>query len=190
MGCDAGEENGLWIFLPFGLCALVIVLHQIHRASLMAQRVKSLPAMQETQVQSLDQEDPLEEEMATHSSILVWRIPWTEEAGRLQSTGSQRFRHDWSVKQTTPTYKMSIKVTRILVTITHLENSFFLHLFLIEGWFLYSIVLISGYLANISMNQPEEGDMYTYEKWFWMSMRGKRCSRTTYYWTKYNREKV
>ena len=55
----------------------------------MAQRVKSLPAMQETQVQSLDQEDPLEEEMATHSSILVWRIPWTEEAGGLQSVGLQ-----------------------------------------------------------------------------------------------------
>ena len=75
--------------MPFGLCALVIVLHQIHRASLMAQRVKSLPAMQETQVQSLGQEDPLQKEMATHSSIPAWRIPWTEEPGGLQSTGSQ-----------------------------------------------------------------------------------------------------
>ena len=49
--------------------------------------VKNLPAMQETQVQSLGREDPLEEEMATHSSILAWRIPWTEEPGGLQSTG-------------------------------------------------------------------------------------------------------
>ena len=49
----------------------------------MAQRLKSLPAMQETQVQSLGQEDPLEKEMATHSSILAWEIPWTEEAGGL-----------------------------------------------------------------------------------------------------------
>ena len=52
--------------------------------------VKNLPAMQETQVQSLGQEDPLEKKMATHSSILAWRIPWTEEPGRLQSMGLQR----------------------------------------------------------------------------------------------------
>ena len=52
--------------------------------------VKSLPAMHETQVQSLGWEDPLEKGMATHSSILVWRIPWTEEPGRLQSIGLQR----------------------------------------------------------------------------------------------------
>ena len=63
-------------------------------ASLMAQRVKNPPAMQETRVQCLSQEDPLEEEMTTHPSILAWRIPWTEEAGRLQSRGSQRVRHD------------------------------------------------------------------------------------------------
>ena len=56
----------------------------------MAQRVKSLPTMQETQVQSLGQEDLLEKEMATHSSILAWKTPWTEESGRLQSMGSQR----------------------------------------------------------------------------------------------------
>ena len=56
--------------------------------------VKNLPPMQETQVRSLGQEDSLEEGMATHSSILAWRIPWTEEPGRLQSIGSQRVRHD------------------------------------------------------------------------------------------------
>ena len=60
----------------------------------MAQREKCLPAMQETWVQSLDQEDPLEKEMATHSSILARRIPWVEEPGRLQSMGSQRVIHD------------------------------------------------------------------------------------------------
>ena len=53
----------------------------------MAQRLKSLPATWETWVRSLGQEDPLEKEMATHSSILAWRIPWTEEPGRLQFTG-------------------------------------------------------------------------------------------------------
>ena len=56
--------------------------------------VKNLPAIQESQVQSLGQEDPLEKSMATHSSILAWRIPWTEEPGGLQSMGSQRVGHD------------------------------------------------------------------------------------------------
>ena len=60
----------------------------------MAQTVKRLLAMWETQVQSLGREDLLEKEMATHSSILAWRIPWTEEPGRLQSMGSQRVGHD------------------------------------------------------------------------------------------------
>ena len=57
--------------------------------SLVAQTVKNLPAMQEMWVQSLDQEDPLEKEMVTHSSTLAWRIPWTEEPGKLQSMGWQ-----------------------------------------------------------------------------------------------------
>ena len=56
--------------------------------------VKNLPAMQETRVRSLDQEDLLEKEMAPHSSTLAWRIPWTEEPGGLQSMGSQRVGHD------------------------------------------------------------------------------------------------
>ena len=63
-------------------------------ASLVAQRLKSLPPMRETRVRSLRQGDPLEKEMVTHSGILAWRIPWTEEPGRLQSTGSQRVGHD------------------------------------------------------------------------------------------------
>ena len=65
-------------------------------ASLVAQRLKSLPPMQKTQVRSLGREDPLEKEMVTHSSILAWRIPWMEKPGRLQSMGSQRVRHDWA----------------------------------------------------------------------------------------------
>ena len=60
----------------------------------MAQTVKTLPAMQETQVQSLGREDPLEKGMAMHTSILAWRIPWAEEPGRLQFMGSQRVGHD------------------------------------------------------------------------------------------------
>ena len=62
--------------------------------SLLAQTVKNLPAMWETWIQSLGWEDPLEKKMATHSSILAWEIPWTEEPGRLQSMGSQRVGHN------------------------------------------------------------------------------------------------
>ena len=72
----------------FVLCFLCPV------SSLVAQRLKHLPAMRETWVRSLGREDPLEKEMATHASILAWRIPWTEEPGGLQSTGSQRVGHD------------------------------------------------------------------------------------------------
>ena len=64
------------------------------RLPLVAQMVKNLPAIQETRVQSLGQEDLLEKGRATHSSILAWRIPWTEETGRLQSMESQRVRDD------------------------------------------------------------------------------------------------
>ena len=68
---------------------LIIASHGTHWASLVAQLVKDLPAMHETQVQFLGQEDPLEEEMAIHSSVLAWKIPWTEEPGGLPSMGLQ-----------------------------------------------------------------------------------------------------
>ena len=67
-----------------------------YKASLVAQMLQNPPAMQETRVLSLGWEDPLEEAMATHSSILAWRIPWTEELGGLQSMGSQRVGHNWA----------------------------------------------------------------------------------------------
>ena len=70
----------------------------------MAWQVKNPPVMQEThemRVRSLGQEDPLKQEMATHSSILAWRTPWTEEPGGLQSIGLQRVRHDWTLTHTT-----------------------------------------------------------------------------------------
>ena len=66
----------------------------LYWAFLVAQMVKFMPTMQKTWVRSLSWEDPLEKEMATHSSILVWKIPWMEEPGGLQSMGSQRVRHD------------------------------------------------------------------------------------------------
>ena len=80
-----------WLFLLWQ-----ILLSHTSLFSHLAQMVKRLPTMQETRVQSLSQEDPLEKEMAPHSSILAWKIPWMEEPGRLQSMGSQRVGHDWA----------------------------------------------------------------------------------------------
>ena len=93
--CNAGDPGsipGLGRSLGGGLGNPL----QYSWASLVAQMVKNLPAMQElqeTQVRSLSQEDPLEEGMATHSSIIAWRLPWTEEPGWLQFMGSQRVGH-------------------------------------------------------------------------------------------------
>ena len=82
----------------------------------MAQMVKNMPATQETWVKSLGREDPLEKEMATHASILAWEIPWMEEPGGLQSTGSQRVGHDCITPQhvldlSIPTYMYKLNVT-------------------------------------------------------------------------------
>ena len=85
-------------------------------ASLVAQRLKHLPAMWETWVQPLHQEDPLEKEMATGSSILAWRIPWTEEPGRLQFTGSQRVGHDWHMYNIKKWYKWTYLQNRNRLT--------------------------------------------------------------------------
>ena len=74
-------------------CPIESVLTLTQESSLVAQTVKHLPTMQETQVRSLGGEDPLKKEMATHSSTLAWKIPW-EEPGRLQSMGSQRVGHN------------------------------------------------------------------------------------------------
>ena len=71
----------------------LFIIHSLW-TSQVAQTVNNLPEVRETQVGSLDKEDPLKKEMATHSSILVWRIPWTEELGGLQSMGLQRVRHN------------------------------------------------------------------------------------------------
>ena len=115
LGRSPGERNGYsLIFLPgefHGQRSLMgynlwgnkeldmteqFIFIYIFGASLVAQRLKRLPGMRETRVRSLGWEDPLEKEMATHSSTLAWRIPWREEPGRLQSMGSQRVGHDWA----------------------------------------------------------------------------------------------
>ena len=80
--------------MTMAVLKLMYIFNAVIWASLVAQRLKHLPAMRETWVQSLGWEDTLEKEMATHSSILAWRIPWLEEPGGLQSMGLQRVRHD------------------------------------------------------------------------------------------------
>ena len=86
-------------------------------ASLVAQSVKNLSATQETPVGSLGWKDLLEESMATHSDILAWRIPWTEEHGGLQSMGSQRVRHD---RETKHTHTHMINLTHLMLFLLEL----------------------------------------------------------------------
>ena len=98
--CNAGDPISIpvWGRSPReGMGCLL----QYSWASLVSKMVKNLPAIQNTWVQSLDWEDPLEKGMATHSSILAWRILWTEEPGKLQSMGSQRLGHNWATKHST-----------------------------------------------------------------------------------------
>ena len=91
-------------------------------ASLMALMVKDLPTIPQTWVRSLDQEDPLEKRMATYSSILAWRIPWTEEPSGLQSMGSQRIRHDWATNITTTCWKFYFRKVNLMVVCSRREE--------------------------------------------------------------------
>ena len=94
LSCLLIPSSSMWIVLTSGWSFFLKYL--FISLAMLAQRLKRLPAMQETWVLSLGRKDPLEKEMATHSSILAWRIPWTEKPGGLQSTGSQRVGHDWA----------------------------------------------------------------------------------------------
>ena len=107
--------NGKWRnFSWIVLCSFICM----NGAPLVAQMVKNLPAMWETWVRSLDQQDPLEKGMATYSSVLAWRILWTEEPGGLQSMGSQRVGHDWA----TNTHTQLINThTHICMSISNLK---------------------------------------------------------------------
>ena len=89
---ESSQPSSAWkkTWPPFCLSLKLLV------ASWVAQTVKCLPAMQETRVRFLGREDPLEKEVAIHSSTLAWKIPWMEEPDRLQSMGSQRVGHDWA----------------------------------------------------------------------------------------------
>ena len=123
------RDTFLMLFTFLILCQVFLLFP---RASLVAQRLKCLPAMRETWVWSLGQEDPLEKEMATRSSILAWRIPWMEEPGGLQSTGSQRVGHDWATSFFSP---FSIK--SLLLSTKLVEKVDTLGAFTFPPWILY-----------------------------------------------------
>ena len=94
--CICGKSDFCW-----NVSCYLSALSFCNLGFLVAQTVKSLPTIQETQVQSLGQENPLEKEIATHSNILAWEIPWTEEAGGLESMELHRVRHDWVINSFT-----------------------------------------------------------------------------------------
>ena len=124
------------------------------QASFVAQSVKNLSAVQETRVQSLGWEDPLEKEIATHSSILVWKISWTEKPGGLQSMGSQRVRHDWATNTYLLTYThIHIGLTRKLFRVFHMlqknPNGLFGQSYYKYTYHIYFIYYISIYRKKL-----------------------------------------
>ena len=144
-------------------------------ASPVPQTIKNLPAMQETQVQSLVWEDPLEKRMATHCSIFAWRIPWTEEAGGLQSMGLQRVGHDWA----TNTFTCSISWI-----------CFFLYLLSFSHCQLRSVTFLAlGYCnqflkISLPLSLPASSLFSILQKSvllkiFWCSQMKSKCARKT-----------
>ena len=109
--CTLMDEQIKIMWYKWHICTIGYYL-----ASLVAQTVKRLSTMWETWVRSLGPEDPLEKEMAIHSSTIAWKIPWTEEPGRLQSKGLQRVRHDWATS-----LSLAIKKKEILPFTTQME---------------------------------------------------------------------
>ena len=117
---------------------------RLFRASLVAQMVKRLPAVRETQVPSLGWEDTLEKEMATHSSTLAWNISRTEESGRLQSMGLQRVRHDWETSHFLTNYK-NLCCCYILLGSFHKQTGIIRNVYWFCSWNLKSVNFIEVY---------------------------------------------
>ena len=125
----------------------------------MAQMVKNSPTMQETWVWSLASEDPLEKEMATHSSILAWRIPQTKEPGELQSMGSQRVGHDWV--SNTSTYPRRVRVKRGISPLYSGAEPQIQTIKEVE-WFPACLVLITGLLWEGDKKGPRKTERQRY----------------------------
>ena len=117
---------------------------------LVTQMVKCLPAMWESQVWSLGQEDPREKEVAPHSSTLAWKIPWMEEPGRLQSMGSQRVRHDWEI---------SLLLFNLLLACTYVSSMW------IKMWFCSLLDSVGESEGRMVRANGIETCMLSYVKW-------------------------
>ena len=127
----------------------LVVLASGKRTSLVAQTVEHLSTMRETRVRSLGREDPLEKEMAIHSSTIAWKMPWTEEPGRLQPMRSQRVGHDWA---TSLTYLASVKIIIRAVIISVIR----------------AVVSKVGYQTQWSIGlQDENTTTYNFLNWSW-----------------------
>ena len=112
----------------------------------MAQRLKCLPPMRETRVPSLGQEDPLEKEMAIHSSILAWRIPWMEKPSWLQYMGSQRVGHNWATSPS-PSYLWLFK--KIRQKFLTYERTKFLFSFFVSFLLIFQCFLVTRYCLKV-----------------------------------------
>ena len=157
-------------------------------ASLVTQMVKNLPVMQEIRVQSLDQEDPLEKGMATHSSILAWRISWTEKPGGLQSLGSQRVRHNW----TTNTFIWCRVYSLCKVVASHWHLCFPQHVVAFIPSTHFHSLSVSQKLIEISdplvthLSLPLSWSchyglttsIYLFPQWFWRNVKRQMCAQS------------
>ena len=127
---------------------------------LVAQTVKSLPVMRETWVRSLGQEDSLEKEMATHSNILAWRIPWAEESDGLQSMRSQRIRYDWATN-TCNAWIFSTRVVAVMTSQAGRQNkegcSLALHPEVLSSIIRSSSIVLSFLSDNFGISKVEFG---------------------------------
>ena len=113
-------------FLSLLIYRFIVIIFKIIVSTLVAQLVKSPPLMQDTHVHSLRGEDPLEKEIATHFSTLAWKIPRTEEPGRLQSTGLQRVEHDW------------VTSLSLSLTVNKIKYTFIWYMFFYKKWGFFS----------------------------------------------------
>ena len=120
---EKGTLINLWYLPQAQKRKRLVIPMPCPRTSLVAQTVKCLSTMRETRVRSLGQEDPLEKEMAPHSSTIAWKIPWTEEPGRLQSMGSQRVGHDWVTSLSLWLSGMIASVLYLAETLTPLHGN-------------------------------------------------------------------
>ena len=151
---------------------------------MVAQMVKRLPAMRETQVSSLGREDPLEKEMATHPSTLAWKIPWTEEPGGLQSKGLQRVGHDWatSLSLYRPMWKMMLR-ERVRVLQTELNGTCVITGFLGTSHSLFCFVFTTLTEVRVGIKTTMQLLIHIVSQLYLTALLPESCPGTRKWWT-------